>query len=368
MRKLPVIILTMGLMGSFAVEYANADALSLGLGYNLVALSGNINYSGPDIEGGIAAAGNINFNAQQSWQTLSVGSKLTPSTNAPNAIVAGGSVSALNGAHITVNGGGANPGGGSVSGNVVSGSTSSPSTFYASPGSPIANSGGSLSTGNYWTASGLSSLNKIAKFMSDFYVSMPSSGTVAINKSTGFLDLNAGSPSSVPNTYVFDITAQQFSSTTHALSINFLPPGATVVINVNGCDASTACMLNTTPTLNGQQFINGDYSHIVFNFTDPKTTAQILTIPNWSQSTSGNGTQLDGFILAPYATLEGGGDVGGTIWVASDASSGEIHSEGYTGYTPSLPHSVVTPEPGTLGLMGTGVLFLAGLLRFRMRS
>jgi choice-of-anchor A domain-containing protein len=366
MKRLPVAFLTLGLVGSFAANYASADTLSLGLSYNLVALTGGINYSGPDIEGGIAAAGNIVYEASSSGQTLSVGQKFGPNANTPYAIVSGGSISTANGAHITINGGGSIPGGGSVSGNVISGSLSSASIFYASPGSPISNSGGTLTQGTYWSDN-LSGLAGIAKSMSASYASMSTEGT-STSTIANRLNLDVVSPlASGQKAYVFNITAAQFSSVSQELWINSVPPGATVVINVNGCSGYTSgstvgCLLNSTPFLNGNQLENTDYSHIVFNFTDPSATAQTLTIPNWLQSQSGNGTQLDGFILAPYATLEGGGDVGGTIWVGSDNSSGEIHEKTFFGPL------IVTPEPGTLGLLGTGVLMLAGLVRRRLTS
>jgi choice-of-anchor A domain-containing protein len=375
MKRLPVAFLTFGLVGCFAANYASADSLSLGLSYNLVALTGGINYSGPDIEGGIAAAGDVVFDASQSYQVLSVGQKFWPNASTPNAIVAGGTISATNGAHISINGGG------TTSGNAVSAGTLNSSTFLYSIVPPassyvIPNEGGTLTQGTYWVDSGLSSLGGLAKTMSANYAAMSTEGTSTVTVGNR-LNLNVVNPlAKGQQAYVFNITAAQFSSTSQELWINSVPAGATVVINVTGCSGYTSgstvgCLLNSTPFLNGNELVNADYSHIVFNFTDPKATAQFLTIPNSSQSQSGNGTQLDGFILAPYATLEGGGDVGGTIWVGSDASSGELHYTEFTGdSTPPSPHppSIVTPEPGTLGLLGTGVLMLAGLVRRRFAS
>jgi hypothetical protein len=356
MKRLPVAFLTLGLVGSFAANFADADTLSLGLSYNLVALTGGINYSGPDIEGGIAAAGNIVFDAGQSWQTLSVGQKSGPNANTPYAIVSGGSISTANGAHITINGGGA------ASGNAISTAPSSPSGFYSSQvggQTVIANSGGTLTQGTYWTDSGLSGLAGLAKSMSASYASMSTAGT-STSTTSSQLNLNASSANPAQKVFVFNINASQFSSSSQALWINSLLAGATVVINVSGCSTyqsggQTGCVMNLTPFLNGNQIINQDFSHVVFNFTDP--VAQNLIIDQ----------QLDGLILAPYSVLEGSGDVGGTIWVGSDDSSGEIHEEAFTGATPP-PGSplIVTPEPGTLGLVGAGVLALAGLVRRRL--
>jgi hypothetical protein len=74
--------------------------------------------------------------------------------------------------------------------------------------------------------------------------------------------------------------------------------------------------------------------------------------------------QLDGAVLAPFAIFTSGSQVGGTIIAAQIGQTGEVHNLEFEG---TLPAQDEVPEPGTLSLMGIGLLFMGGLF-LRRRS
>ncbi len=147
---------------------------------------------------------------------------------------------------------------------------------------------------------------------------------------------------------IFNITAAQFASSNNPLDI-VVPVGSTVIVNVGGANVT----LGTGIYLNGNQESdqNNDNGNILFNFS----TASNVTI---------NG-QLDGSILAPFALLSGGSQMGGTFIAAQIGQTGEVHNLEFTGTDPLPPPTAATPEPATLSLLGTGMLSMAALLKRR---
>jgi choice-of-anchor A domain-containing protein len=149
---------------------------------------------------------------------------------------------------------------------------------------------------------------------------------------------------------VFDLTAAQFASTSNALDIE-VPVGSTVIVNVAG----TSVTLGQSVYFNGSEesVNNDDGGNILFNFAGASTV-----------SIDG---QVDGAVLAPFAVLTANcGQMGGTVVAAEiDDNSCQMENAEFNGILPTIS---LTPEPGTLVLMGTGMLSLAGMVRRRKRA
>ena len=143
---------------------------------------------------------------------------------------------------------------------------------------------------------------------------------------------------------VFTVTADQFASANHPLDIQ-VPVGSTVVINVQGTNVT----LGTGIYFNGQQEsdTNDDGNKILFNFAG----ASHVTIDG----------QFDGALLAPFAILTGGSQMGGNFIAAQIGLTGEVHNDEFSGTIPTVPN--VVPEPWTLALVGSGLLAMAILAR-----
>lgn len=151
---------------------------------------------------------------------------------------------------------------------------------------------------------------------------------------------------------VFNITAAQFADSNHNIDI-IAPAGSTIIVNVSG----TAVTLGAGIYYNGVQVAgdNAANQDILFNFSE----AQTLAID----------AQFSASALAPYAVLTGNGQMSGNFIAAQVGQTGEVHNIEFTGSLPDPPSGPPTvPEPGTLALMGTGVLSLAMRLRHRWAS
>ena len=149
---------------------------------------------------------------------------------------------------------------------------------------------------------------------------------------------------------VFSIDASILALSNNPLDI-ITPAGSTTIINVTG---PAAAVNDGGLYYNGNQ-VTGDSqatSNILFNFP------QALTVAINSQFSSS--------VLAPYALLTGNAQMDGTFIAAQVGQTGEIHNVEFTGTLPtSSLASVVTPEPSTLALAGTGLLAIAGWKRKR---
>jgi choice-of-anchor A domain-containing protein len=155
---------------------------------------------------------------------------------------------------------------------------------------------------------------------------------------------------------IFDVTPAEFASTNNPLNV-VVPAGSTVIINVIGTSATGySFTAGASILLNGQQnFAPNNYNNdqILINF--PNATSIDVT-----------GGQLDASVLAPFAKLSGNQDLDGNIIAAQIDSTGEVHNEEFVGTLPSPPtrsDASPVPEPGTLALVGTGILSVAGTLR-----
>jgi choice-of-anchor A domain-containing protein len=314
-----------------AVCYADTATFGVASAYNLVALgygstAGNIGTTA-DVEGRIAAANQIT-------QATTIGSTLgsDPYGSLANdyAMVAGTGITATN--YFNVNGGG----------NVYTPANSASYNWNESPkGSLVTTGSDPINFAGLRTTLDAQSLQ---------LGTLTPNGTVTLGTGSNPSWLVLNGTSKTLN--VFTLTSAQFASANNPLDIQ-VPAGSTVVINVQGTNVT----LGTSIYFNGQEETdsNDDQNMILFNFPDASTVAI-------------NG-QLDGAVLAPFATLTGSSQMGGNIIAAAIGQTGEVHNDEFGGTLPSPPSPppTATPEPGTLALMGTGLLFMAGWLARRGR-
>jgi choice-of-anchor A domain-containing protein len=334
MRKVfPVLALTVFFC---AAALCRADSAPLGVAsaFNLVALgtvdsSGNIVLAGnmgtsADVEGRLAAA-NLVTVATTIGSTL--GSDPYGSLAENDAMVAGGGVSASN--YFQINGGG----------NVYAPTNNASYNWNENPKGALISTGSSpINFTGLRTALDAETLELAA---------LTPNGVVGAPTPKG------GNPSwlvldgTSKTLNVFTVTAAQFADGNHPLDIE-VPAGSTVVINVEGAHVT----LGTGIYVNGQQEGDGnnDDADILFNFAD----ASAVSIDG----------QLDGAVLAPFAIFTSDSQVGGTIIAAQIGQTGEVHNLEFEG---ALPAQDEAPEPGTLSLMGIGLLFIGGLF-LRRRS
>jgi choice-of-anchor A domain-containing protein len=307
-----------------------ADSLDGLSGYNLVALNGNIT-EGQDVGGRVAASGYITGTSPIGQQLSS-----TSQYSGLDVFVAGNEGSALGGNVIQVQG----------AGNVYANGASSSSFHYQN-----------VTPGTVFT-SGPSPINFAAadtQLTSEslYLSSLTTTGTV------GGTDTHCGSclmltgTSSVLN--VFNITAAQLASNNNPIDI-VTPSGSTTIINVIGISSNRtdSDSLGTQVYLNGSQQSNTSQaaSNILWNLYDA------------SQLTLNGG--IFGSVLATNANISGGAIADGDLIGASIGYTGEVHDDEFTGVLPTPSVVAATPEPGSLVLLGTGIVGMAGLLRRRL--
>ena len=147
---------------------------------------------------------------------------------------------------------------------------------------------------------------------------------------------------------IFNISAAQFASANHPLDID-VPSGATVILNVAG----------TPDSLGGGITING---------VQPSQAGAAADVPvhfAGAASASLDG-QFTASLLSSLAIMTGNPPGHGTIIVHAIADNGAGRNAEFTGDLPSPP-TAVTPEPGSLLLLGSGTMGIA-CLALRKRS
>lgn len=341
-----VAVIAFCLFAGCLVSYADSAPFGVLSAYNLVALgtvdsngnpviAGNV-ATGSDVEGRIAAANQV---TQATTIGSSLGSDPYGSLAGGYAMVAGNGVATQG--YFNVNGGG---------------------NVYATGGSYNFNDGGKLVSSGADPIN-FSSLRAAMDTETIELASLTSNGVVGAPTPVGgnpsWLVLSGTSKS----LNVFTLTAAQFASANNPIDIQ-VPAGSTVIINVEG----TRVTLGTGIYVNGVQESdsNNDGGDILFNFANATTVAI--------------DGQLDGAILAPFATLSGGSQMGGNFIAAAISSTGEVHNEEFDGTLPTFVtpdgsptgspagSPAATPEPGSLTLMGSGILLMIVLLRRRRRG
>lgn len=297
------------LIATAAVSFASqAHAATLGSAadYNVFTL-GNVTQQWTDIEGKVAAGGNISFSG-------GIGHKLP--ANSGNVAVAGG--------NFTYNGGELQHG------NAVYG------------GQANLFNGANIKDGNLVKGNPIdfNAAGQYLKTLSSSLGNLAANGTVT--NQYGQLQLT-GNDSKLN---IFTL-----SGATLAVINNFqifAPPGSTVVVNVTGTIAS---MQNFGFNINGT-----DQQKVLYNFAQ----ATQLTL-------SSIGVQ--GSILAPLAAVTfNNGQLNGNLIAGSLSGSGESHNYLFNGTLPDAPtggqNTAPVPEPTTMA--GTGLFaLLAGWYRRR---
>jgi PEP-CTERM motif len=148
----------------------------------------------------------------------------------------------------------------------------------------------------------------------------------------------AGFATTTPATVTGSVSSGAIDLTFHQLGINGgAATAGTVDISVTGTSCGTGCLTITGGT---------------------------VTIMNASNTTLFKGTFSSGTVMAtsgPLTTLSISGLTTGGVTIA-----GVVKVSGFGWFGSS--NTVVTPEPGTLGLLGTGLIGLAGIVRKKVRG
>lgn len=275
-------LLTTLLLGS-AVSSAHAIS-TVAADYN-VFVFGDFTSSNTDIEGNLAAGGNV------SLQSYAVASNISGSSA---RLVADGNVTASNGGV----------------GNGQNGSIYAASTTLSS----FTATGGIFSQSQVDFAAAQSQLQSL----STSWAALAANGSTAI--SYGTLSLNGTNT----DLNVFTVSGNDLTNT-NSVNINAIA-GSTVLINVTGSGQTFQ---------NGQVFLTGvDAAHVLYNFGD-------ATALSLAGSKNPFGT-----VFAPFANISGGyGALDGQLIAQSFNGNIEFHNVLFTG---NLPTSVPLPAASWL--------------------
>ncbi|MEH1818408.1 MAG: choice-of-anchor A family protein [Nostoc sp.] len=294
---------------------ARANAVELGAAsdYNVFVL-GDITQKYTDIEGKLAAGGNVNF-------VGGLGSKL--SGNSGNVVVAGQNLTLSNG---QVNHGNAIYGG---SANVSSNVGFPQGTF--TKGNPI----------------DFNEAGKQLRGLSQYLATLTPTGKTTV-QSWGAINLS-GSGTALN---VFNVAGSDVSKTNY-----FEIKGdanSTIVVNISGKDVSLQNF--------GFNILGTDKQKVIYNFYE-------------ATNINASGISILGSILAPLANFNfNNGQVNGNVVVGSLTGNGESHNYLFNGDLPDVPTKYYTPPkpptrtqvPEPTNLPGLGLIAVAfGLFRHK---
>ena len=289
-----------------ALALSAGGARALPLGDENVLVWHNFTAQGSDVQGRLAAGGNVSINY------YSVGDQLPAALRGGATITAGGNV--------------ALPSGTVYYGNVVAGGsiTGAAATSWLQP--PY------HATPNASPAVNFASEQARLTQLSQAIAALAPTGTDVYQWSQLFL-----TGTGPGNIQIFDVGAADLAASSNIV-VSDVDPAATLIINVHG----------TTASMHGgmDSFFTAHNSHVLFNFID----ATALTF---------SGIGLEGSILAPTADIYGNsGVIWGQVVGASWTGPMQVNQVTYDGYVPATGQSRANssaPAPAT------GLLFSAGL-------
>lgn len=311
-RFLPVLAVV---LVALPPSFAHAGTIGLGESYNVLVF-GNFSATSSDVEGRLAAGGNVSLNH------YSVGDKLTGDMVGGASLVVGGNLTF--------------PSGRVYHGDIVVGGSA------AGVGSPVLNGLApyALQQGGPLPIDFAAEQARLGQ-LSTGLAALGATGTSLYQWSQLFLTGDGTS-----DLQIFNIAAADLAASTN-LVISGVAAGTDVIINVSGTAASMSGGMD--------QFFTQNREHVLFNFYEAET----LSLAN---------VGVQGSILAPDADIQTNW---GVIWgqVVGESWSGPMQVNNVT-YSSELPvggppGGNVVPAPASLALLGTGLVLLAWFVRRR---
>ncbi|MBF2063209.1 MAG: choice-of-anchor A family protein [Calothrix sp. C42_A2020_038] len=278
-------------------ETVKAAELGIASDYNVFVL-GDIQQKYTDIEGRLAAGGNINY-------VGGIGSRLAP--NSGNVVVAGGNLTMSNGQVFN--------------GNAVYGQAVNVSSNVGIPQ-------GTLLQGNPIDFNqAANQLEQLSQYLS----TLAPTGTTTVQAWGGINLEGSGQKLNVFNLLGADLSKANYFQIS-------ADPDSTVVVNISGKDVSMKNFgFNITGTTR---------SKVLYNFFE-------------ATSITASGIGIEGSILAPLANFQfDNGQINGNVIVASLSGNGESHNYLFDGDLPDLPttNPDKTPVPEPASILGIGLI------------
>ncbi|MEH1939992.1 MAG: choice-of-anchor A family protein [Nostoc sp.] len=288
---------------------AKANAVELGAAsdYNVFVL-GDISQKYTDIEGKLAAGGNVNF-------VGGLGSRL--SGNSGNVVVAGQNLTLSNGQVYH--------------GNAVYGGSANVSSNVGFPQ-------GTLSKSN---PIDFNAAGEELRSLSQYLATLTPTGKTTVQSWGG---INLSGSGTAFN--VFNLAGSSVSKTNY-FEISG-DPNSTIVVNISGKDVSLQNF--------GFNILGTDKQKVLYNFYE-------------ATNITASGISILGSILAPLANFNfNNGQVNGNVVVASLTGNGESHNYLFNGDLPNVPTNqhTPTPVPEPANLSGLGLIAVVfGLFRYK---
>lgn len=321
MKNFAVSAVALAGIALFQPQVACANQLGIAGLYN-VFVFGDIVQIGTDVEGRVAAGGDVTYGANGLGNGFSIASRIPPGSGVPE-VVAGNNVNLTNG-----------------------------SVGYLEPGntgSPISQKGAIVYGGSANIAAnvGYGTLSQAVP------IDFAKEQSYLTGLSASWAALNPTGTTSVlrnPNIYEIDLTGSSSKLNIFTVNANdivqnidfkfFAPEQSTVLVNVFGADVKLMDFAFFFNDARGDAHTGAyPYSNILFNFADA-TNIQIDNL------------EVDGSVLAPFAHIDFAKDshIEGNVIAMSLSGQGESHD---------VPFQGIIPEPATLLLLMVGATGIA---------